>query len=537
MDKENGDSEEFESGNEDMETESDGDDMPHLHNTAMDAQPSPPVQLTPEEAKEQATAAKELGNKHYLAKEYRAAIRDYTQAIDLEPNEAAYYNNRAAAYMMLRAFDEAFDDTQKALQLDRTSIKYLLRAAKCCASLGRNSDAQRYYAEVLQADPTNETAFKEMSQLDSTASLRQMAERAMTDGQYNNAISLIDRALILSPSDTSLKLLQAEAYLRMNNLGPAERISAGILRDDSTHTEALYIRGLCMYNKGDPEKAQDHFKRALRGDPDHARTRVALKNTKALLEKKEAGNTAFKIGKNEEALTLYDEALQVDPSPVNAITNAKLQFNRSCVLTKLKRQKEAMEACDRAITLDPTYTKPILKRAKIHLDEERFDEAIADYEKAGEMDPSDMSIKQQLKDAKLEKKKAARVNYYKILEVPKDVNEVDLRKAYKKMALKFHPDRCQGEEAKKEAEIKFKLVGEAFAVLNDPKKRQRYDSGYDLEEINQGGGGGGHPGFDPNDMFAQMFGGRRGGGGHGAHGHGHGGFGGFGHHFGGDDDD
>lgn len=85
------------------------------------------------------------------------------------------------------------------------------------------------------------------------------------------------------------------------------------------------------------------------------------------------------------------------------------------------------------------------------------------------------------------------------------------------MALQYHPDKNAGDE---KAEARFKEIGEAYAILSDPQKKQRFDSGVDLD----GGMGGGFDGanVDINDVFAQMFGG--GGGGFGAGGFpGHGG--------------
>jgi len=69
----------------------------------------------------------------------------------------------------------------------------------------------------------------------------------------------------------------------------------------------------------------------------------------------------------------------------------------------------------------------------------------------------------------------------------------------------WHPDRhsSKSEEERKEAEIKFKEIAEGYEVLNDPKKRQMYDDGMDLEEINQGGPSGG--GMNPNDVFQMFF--------------------------------
>jgi curved DNA-binding protein len=63
-------------------------------------------------------------------------------------------------------------------------------------------------------------------------------------------------------------------------------------------------------------------------------------------------------------------------------------------------------------------------------------------------------------------------NYYEILGVPKTANEAEIKKAYRKLAMQYHPDRNQGDKA---AEEKFKQINEAYAVLSDEKKRQQYD--------------------------------------------------------------
>ena len=67
---------------------------------------------------------------------------------------------------------------------------------------------------------------------------------------------------------------------------------------------------------------------------------------------------------------------------------------------------------------------------------------------------------------------AVEIDYYELLEISRDANENEIKKAYRKLALKYHPDRNQGD---KEAEEKFKLVNEAYQVLSDPKKRSIYD--------------------------------------------------------------
>ena len=100
-------------------------------------------------------------------------------------------------------------------------------------------------------------------------------------------------------------------------------------------------------------------------------------------------------------------------------------------------------------------------------------------------------------------------DYYEVLGVQKGASEDEIKKAYKKMAIKYHPDRNPGD---KEAEEKFKEAAEAYDVLRDPDKRARYDQ---FGHAGMGGASGfGGQGFDMNDifsMFGDIFGGHMGG--------------------------
>jgi curved DNA-binding protein len=112
-------------------------------------------------------------------------------------------------------------------------------------------------------------------------------------------------------------------------------------------------------------------------------------------------------------------------------------------------------------------------------------------------------------------------DYYKVLGVEKNASADDIKKAYRKLALKYHPDKNQGN---KEAEEHFKEINEAYAVLSDPQKRQQYDlmgsarfhqayspedifRGFDLGNLRDifdsfGGRGSGVRGFD--DLFSNI---------------------------------
>ena len=101
-------------------------------------------------------------------------------------------------------------------------------------------------------------------------------------------------------------------------------------------------------------------------------------------------------------------------------------------------------------------------------------------------------------------------DYYEVLGVDKSVNDDDLKRAYRKLAMQYHPDRNPDN---KEAEAKFKEINEAYAVLSDPEKRKKYDTyGHAAFDPSQGGFGGGDGGFDFGDIFSSFFGGGFGGG-------------------------
>ena len=94
-------------------------------------------------------------------------------------------------------------------------------------------------------------------------------------------------------------------------------------------------------------------------------------------------------------------------------------------------------------------------------------------------------------------------DYYSILGVNKSASQDEIKKAYRKLAIKYHPDKNPNDNA---AEEKFKEVSAAYEILGDKQKRSRYDSvGHDaFTRKGFGGGGGGM--HDPFDIFSQVFG-------------------------------
>ena len=155
----------------------------------------------------------------------------------------------------------------------------------------------------------------------------------------------------------------------------------------------------------------------------------------------------------------------------------------------------------------------------------RFEEAVSELDACynNGTGKEERSVREKLQEAQAALKKSKRVDLYGILGTHELATEAEIKKCYKKSALKWHPDRhSSGSEAdKKKAEAQFKLINDAYELLTDPQRKALWDKGYDRQEIEE---------RLEQEKQRQQYGG----GGHYGHSHGRGGgYGGFPGHGGG----
>jgi DnaJ family protein C protein 7 len=169
-----------------------------------------------------------------------------------------------------------------------------------------------------------------------------------------------------------------------------------------------------------------------------------MKNIKKSQQMKEDAAAIFKDGDFKKALVAHQECLDVDP--LNANFNATILLNISICHDKLGNKQEALYTLNKAIKYNPRYAKALVKRGDMHLALEEYNEAVRDYSEASEIDSTGNNVQAKLKDAQAKAKKAKRKDYYKILGVSKEAQDPEIHKAYKKLALKWHPDKNTGSE-------------------------------------------------------------------------------------------
>ena len=274
----------------------------------------------------------------------------------------------------------------------------------------------------------------------------------------------------------------------------------------------LFWRGRVLIYNGQLDMGKKHMRQALNVDPDNKMIAKFWKSMTTMEKIKDQANEEFKLQNFDAAIELYNSCLDFDP--LNNQYNQTVLYNRACAYNRKGQNDLAMEDLDLAIKQNPEYAKAYFKKGDIKLEMKLYDEAIGEYSKVKQFAPQTPGLREKLRNAQLELKKSKRKDLYALLGTDSGAGESMIKKAYRKMAIQWHPDKHANgtEEEKAEAEKKFKEIGEAYAVLSDPQKRQRYDAGEDVEEIEQGKGGMGG-GMDPNDIFRMFMGGGGGGGG------------------------
>eukprot|EP00808_Paulinella_micropora_P022289 g44233.t1 len=481
---------------------------------------------------------KTQGNNCYKRGDFEEAIAWYTRALGLGPS-VHILGNRAAAYIALKKWSQAEADALQSVQLDPSYAKGYLRASECALHRGDFTQAKEMYRQA--GGKNGEQAGK----IKRAEAAIVAANRLLEAKDYKKALSYLREEVMPVVSESrQVRLMLVQALLGTGLAHEARLVCDSMYFDDTSSIPVLYWRGVCLYQQGQLDLATKHFQQILRDDCDHKPSMTIYKLIKKLTRLKEEGNEAFKAGRLTEAVDKYSAALrEVEAGERESVELCStLYCNRAAARMKQRNWAEAKQDCDRCLEMNPTYTKAWQRRAQCLTEMEDFDAALRDYKQLQQLNPGDESIAEQMRHVQREQKKASRINYYKILGVDKHATDAEIKKKYRKLALKWHPDKNGDTEHKRqEAEAKFKQITEAYGILSDPEKRRRYDSGADINEMSPvdmdeivrmffGGGGGMGGGMGGHSHFAHQR----------AHSHGgspFGGGGGFGaggaHHFGG----
>jgi DnaJ family protein C protein 3 len=166
------------------------------------------------------------------------------------------------------------------------------------------------------------------------------------------------------------------------------------------------------------------------------------------------------------------------------------------------KNKKGDPYCAEALQLKPNSLYGLISKARQHTDKEEYEAAIGTLNTAKEHHGANEKVQKLINEAQTLLKRSKQKDYYKVLGVPRDADARDIKKAMRREAKKFHPDKASMQGiSKEEAEKKMSAINEAYEVLSDPELRERFDRGDDPNDPTGGGqqpfqgspfGGGGH---------------------------------------------
>ncbi|XP_027071442.1 dnaJ protein P58IPK homolog [Coffea arabica] len=426
-------------------------------------------------------------------------LHPLVSALDGKPGDAAALFQRVSESVKVKKYTEALDDLKAAIDADPALSEAYWHQASILRQLCRYEESEKSYNKFLELKPGNSAAEKELSQLSQAQSALNSASNLFDSGDFTKALEYIDKVvLVFSPACSKAKMLKVRLLIATKDYSGAISEAGYLLKEDEDNLDALLLRGRAYYYLADHDVATRHYQKGLRLDPEHGELKKAYFGLKNLLKKTKSAEDNASKGKLRLAVEEYRAALALDPN--HSAHNVNLHLGLCKVLVKLGRGSDAVSSCSEALEIDGELVEALVQRGEAKLLTEEWEGAVADLKLAAEKSPQDMSIREVLMKAERSLKLSQRKDWYKILGVSKTAPVSEIKKAYKKLALQWHPDK--NVDNREEAEAKFREIAAAYEVLGDEEKRTRYDSGEDIDDMGSGMGGGG---FNPYGGGGQQF--------------------------------
>lgn len=450
-----------------------------------DSPPQGDVPPPPENPTVESLIAK--GDAALKASNYEDALSSYTSAIKIDPTNFNTYYKRAGLYLLRGKNKPALDDLNKVLVQSPNFIQARLRRGKVHLAFGHFDTAKDDFKEVLKTKPDNDLAKTQLIALEKCSRDLDMGRTAMENGQYEEASRILSEVLDVATESAEARLLRTKASLNLKQYHKMLEDTMALMKQKSGNVDALYLRGRAFYLLGEREAAIKHYVEGLKYDPEHSLCKGEFKRLSKLEKAVKSGEEKLAQNLAQEALEDFETALTLEPD--SQFVTPSLHLSKCKCYLKLKDIAKTLEACNKAIEWDDSLVDAYINRAEAQMLAEDYDKAIHEWQKAREKQPQNNQINEGLHRAQRLQKMASRKDYYKILELTKTASDGEIKKAYRRLALVWHPDKHTGED-KEVAEKKYVEIAEAYEILSNPDTRAKFDNGEDLTP--QPGGHGGH---------------------------------------------
>jgi DnaJ family protein C protein 3 len=461
---------------------------------------------------------------HLIRGETNEALMYYDAAIARDPTNYLSLFKRATTYLSLGRTNQATEDFNKVLALKPGFQGAHLQLAKIKS---KSADWDAAKTEFLAAGRAPDS--DDFAELETARHAAGAASAAADAGQWDDCVNYAGVAILVASRSHPLRELRARCRFERSEIEEGMSDMQHVLHmkpgDTSPH---LMISATTFYGLGDMDNGVAQIRKCLQSDPDSKICKRLHKQEKAIIKgfgKAEAqlsrgqittaGRTL--VGTEEDAGLVKSIQEQVETlrqeGHIPAKAGNKL-YERAvemvCQAYSESSHKDAGKYCGEALELDPDSFYGLLFNGKSLLKKEEFEAAIRILEKAAEARPDKQDkVNPILNKARIALKRSKTKDYYKVLGVPNDADERQIKSAYRKATKQFHPDKAAAQGISKEdAEKKMASINEAYEVLSDPELRARFDRGDDPNSQESGNPFQGSPfGHGGNPFMFQQGGG------------------------------
>ena len=420
------------------------------------------------------------------------AVRPASDAVDrpLDILEAKLLSNRAACHCALRNYPAAIDDTNTALQKDPTYTKAALRLARSHVQLGNFEKAVESLIEAATHCTDPKLLTQEMVKTKELEHTFMECQAALLNQEYANA-KLLANTLFRTTRAEVVLLAAAEADLGLGLTDSAARFSLAVLKDNPRSVHGYVIRGQASILSNDLQTGKELLKQGIRFDPDDEKIRSTAKRWIQLSNRIKQARGDFFRRRFEICVETRSQIIPACPIlPPKSLLYASLHAERAKGWLRLKDYEASLKDCALVLYHQDDHVDAWLTRFSalhgLERHQEVLDETTDLMSKWGQ---GDEQIRQAWQKADFEVRKAKRPDYYDILGVSRIASEKEIKSAFRKKSLDYHPDRFVGPEhtaaQRKEAATKFQQLGDALEILTHEFSKQLYDEGYDMDAIRE----------------------------------------------------
>ncbi|KAL2151539.1 hypothetical protein VTH82DRAFT_6637 [Thermothelomyces myriococcoides] len=453
----------------------------------------------------------ESAQAHLSKGETNDALIYYDAAVARDPNNYLTFFKRATTFLSLGRTSQATDDFQRVLSLKPDFEGAHVQLGKLKARLGDWDAAKEHYRKAKRSE--------EIASLEEAKGAAALAEAAAESENWEECIKQADDAILTASRSLALRELRARCAFERGamerGIGDLQHVLQMKPGDTTPHVK---ISAIQFFGLGELQEGMASIRKCLHSDPDSKECRKLL-NAEKRMEKvyqkvtKALGKSQYMTavrqlvpsGEGEGLIKEVKDQVHVlredgiIPKAAGNVLVARL-VEMACQAYYESNSKKAKEYCDESLKYDENALYGLLYRAKHLMDAEEFDESVNTLRKAAEAHPGkDDIISPLMREAQVLLKRSKNKDYYKVLGVPRDADERQIKSAYRKLSKLHHPDKAVKQGlTKEEAEKKMAAINEAYEVLSNPELRARFDRGDDPNSHEQpqfhgNPFGGGHP--------------------------------------------